>query len=123
MLDLAIQYGQVNRITDAMLIKTLRRGQVRFFVALMAERTGLSFDTVHEIMRQVGGQGMAIAARATGITKENFVSLFLLARSYTRGDKAVDAIELRKAVKYYNALTEDMATTIMANTIIVGTKH
>lgn len=123
MIDLAVQYGRADRISDAVLIKTLRRGQTRFFIALMAERTGLGFSTIHEIMRQVGGQGMAVACRAVKIQKENFVSLFLLSRSLTRGDRAVDALELRKAIKYYDALTEEMAVTILANTIIGATQH
>lgn len=123
MVDIAMQYGRLSRITDGILVKTLRRGQVRFFIALMSERSGLPYHTIHEIMRQIGGQGMAVLAKATGVSKENFVSLFLLSRSFTRGDHAVDALELRKALKYYNALTEDVATTILANTIITGTKH
>ncbi|NBX66173.1 MAG: DUF2336 domain-containing protein [Proteobacteria bacterium] len=118
MIDLATQYGRAGKISDAALIKTLRRGQVRFFVALMGERTGLSHETIHQIMRQVGGQGMAVACRAVKTQKENFVSLFLLSRSLTRGDRAVDALELRKAIKYYDALTEEMAVSILANTII-----
>lgn len=118
MTDLAKQYGKLERINDVMLVRTLRRGQVRFFVALMAERSGLNVTTIHEIMRQVGGQGMAVACRAMGIVKENFVSLFLLSRSLTRGDQAVDALELRKAIKYYDALTEDLATTILADSIL-----
>lgn len=115
MIDLAKQYGRLDRINDAMLVKTMRRGQVRFFVALMGERAHLPYNTVYEIMRQVGGQGMAVACRATGVTKENFVSLFLLSRSLTRGDRAVDAIELRKALKYYDAVQPEMATQIIKN--------
>ena len=118
MMDLARQYGSLERINDAMLVKTLRRGQVRFFLALMANRTGLKPNTIHELMRQVNGQGMAVASRAVGIAKESFVSLFLLSRSLTRGDQAVDALELRKAIKYYDAMTEDMASTILADSIL-----
>ncbi len=118
MVDLARQYGNLERINDAMLVKTLRRGQVRFFLALMAQRTGLKAQTIHDLMRQVGGQGLAVASRAVGIAKENFVSLFLLSRSLTRGDQAVDALELRKAIKYYDAMTEDMASSILADSIL-----
>jgi uncharacterized protein (DUF2336 family) len=118
MIDLATQYGGADKISDAVLIKTLRRGQVSFFMALMGERTGLSYETIHQIMRQVGGQGMAVACRAVKVQKENFVSLFLLSRSLTRGDRAVDALELRKAIKYFDALSEEMAVSILANTII-----
>jgi uncharacterized protein (DUF2336 family) len=118
MMDLARQYSRLNRIDDAMLVKTLRRGHTRFFVALMAERSNLAPETIHEIMRQVGGQGMAVACKAIHVTKENFVSLFLLSRSLTRGECAVDAYELRKAIKYFDAISADFAASIMANTII-----
>ena len=118
MMELAGQYGRQERISDQMLVKTLRRGQVRFFVALMAERSGLAPATINEIMRQVGGQGMAVACKATGVIKENFISLFLLSRSLTRADLAVDAIELRKAIKYFDAMTQDLAASILADSII-----
>jgi uncharacterized protein (DUF2336 family) len=118
MTDLARQYGNLERINDAMLVKTLRRGQVRFFLALMSQRTGLTPATIHDLMRQVGGQGMAVACRAVGVAKESFVSLFLLSRSLTRGDQSVDALELRKAIKYYDAMTEDMASSILADSIL-----
>jgi len=118
MVELARQYGRQDRIADQMLVKTLRRGQIRFFVALMAERSGLTPALVHEVMRQVGGQGMAVACKAMGVTKENFISLFLLSRSLTRGDQAVDALELRKAIKYFDALNADMAAGIIADSII-----
>jgi len=117
MADLARQYKRLNRITDAILIKTLRRGQTRFFIALFAERTGLNHDTIFEVMRQIGGQGMAVACRATGVSKENFVSLFLLSRSLVHADQAVDAVELRKAIRYFDALTDVMATRIITTTI------
>jgi len=117
MMDLAHQYKRLNRITDGILIKTLRRGQTRFFIALFAERTGLDHSTVLEIMRQIGGQGMAVACRAVNVSKENFLSLFLLSRSLVVADQAVDALELRKAIKYFDALTEIMATRILTTTI------
>lgn len=117
MTDLARQYRRTNRINDLMLIKTLRRGQVRFFIALFAERMGLDHLTVFSLMRQVGGQGMAVACRAKEVTKENFISIFLLSRSLSRGDRAVDATELRRAIRYYDALNPLMATRILMNTV------
>ncbi|MCB1539147.1 MAG: DUF2336 domain-containing protein [Alphaproteobacteria bacterium] len=120
MQDLAHQYGEKDRITDAILVQTLRRGQIRFFVALMAQRSGLKTDIVQEIMRQIGGQGMAVACKAMEVKKENFVSIFLLSRSLARGDIAVDALELRKAIKYYDALSADLAASILADSIING---
>lgn len=118
MVDLAKQYAKLERIDDTMLVKTLRRGQTRFFVALMAERSNLPATTIYELMRQLGGQGMAIACRAMGVAKENFVSLFLLSRSLTRTEQTVDALELRKAIRYFDAITQDFAASILADSII-----
>lgn len=117
MIDLARQYKRLSRITDTILIKTLRRGQIRFFMALFSERTGLDYDTIHELLRQKGGQGMAVACRAIGVTKENFVSLFMISRTMVRSDDVIDAAELRKAIRYFDALTQVMATRILTGKI------
>ena len=68
-------------------------------------------------MRQIGGQGMAVVSRATGISKENFVSIFLLGRTIVRSSQAVDADELRMAMRYYDGLTHKMAREILQDSI------
>lgn len=120
MIDLAKRYGRLNRISDTMLIKTLQRGQAKFFIALMAQRARLSHEQVFRMMGQVGGQGISIAAQACKINKENFVSLFLLSRSVSRGDRAVDAQELRVAIKNYDKLTPAKAAAIMVDVVKNG---
>ena len=123
MIDLARRYKRLGRISDAMLIKTLQRGQAKFFIALFAERCRLNHEQVHTVMSQVGGQGLGIAARACDINKENFVSLFLLSRSTSRGDRAVDAQELRQAIKNYDKISKAKAASIMLDAVKNGSMN
>lgn len=120
MIDLARRYKRLGRISDAMLIKTLQRGQAKFFIALFAERCRLNHEQVHALMSQVGGQGLAIAAKACDINKENFVSLFLLSRSTSRGDRVVDAQELRQAIKNFDKTNKSKAIAIMIDAVKSG---
>lgn len=117
MKNIADQYHQDNMITDAFLVSALRRRQGRFFIALFAKRSGLSYDVIWNMMRQVGGQGLAVACRAMTISKENFVSLFLLSRTIVRSSQAVHAEELRMAMRYYDSLTLKMAKEILKDSI------
>ncbi len=117
MKEVADLYALQNRITDPLMVHTLRRRQGRFFIALFSKRTHLSVDVIWNMMRQIGGQGLAVACRAMNISKENFVSIFLLSRTMVRASQAVDANELKMAMRYYDGLTYKMANEILKDSI------
>lgn len=110
-------YFAQDKITENLLVNTLRRRQGRFFIALFSMKTGLKHEIVWNMMRQVGGQGLAVACRAMAISKENFVSLFLLSRTVARSNEAVNAEELRMAMRYYDGLTFKTAKEILKDSI------
>ena len=115
--EVANMYHKDDRITDQLLVGSLRRRQGRFFLALFAKRTNLSIDIIWNMMRQIGGQGLAVACRAMNISKENFVSIFLLSRTIVKSNQPVDANELRMAMRYYDGLTYKMANEILKDSI------
>lgn len=117
MREVADLYDAQNKITDSLMVHTLRRRQGRFFIALFSKRTHLSVDVIWNMMRQIGGQGLAVACRAMNISKENFVSIFLLSRTMVRASQAVDANELKMAMRYYDGLTYKMANEILKDSI------
>ena len=104
-------------ITGEMLVDCLRRRQGRFFIALFTQKTGLAHSTVASILRQGGGQGLAVACRATNISKKDFVSIFLLTSAIARSHQPVGADELRMAIRYYESLTHKMAKEILEDSI------
>lgn len=117
MLEIARNYAARDAIVESFLVNVLRRRQGRFFVALFAEKTGLDAHTVVELMSQKGGQGMAVACRATKVSKEAFVSLFLLSRAITSPSEIVNADELKMAMRYYDGLTYKVANEILTSSI------
>lgn len=115
--EVAGLYLAQDKINENLLVSTLRRRQGRFFIALFSMKSGLKNEIVWNMMRQVGGQGLAVACRAMAISKENFVSMFLLSRTVARSHQAVNADELRMAMRYYDSLTFKTAKDILKDSI------
>lgn len=103
---LARRFDERGEATTDLMIKTLRRGQTSFFIALYAEKSGFNTDTVIRLIQKDGGRPFALVSRSIGMMKSEFASIFLLSRGIRGGDKIVDQRELAMALKYYDALKE-----------------
>ena len=67
-------------------------------------------------MKQENGQGLAIACRATSLTKGDFMSLYLLTgRMRHEGGKIVNQTELSNALRYFDKVTTAQARRILAD--------
>ena len=106
MMLLAKRFAERGEISPVTMIKTLRRGQISFFVALFGEKLGFTPDVVVRMIEKDGGKPFAIACRSTGMMKSEFASIFLLSRGVRTEDKIVDQRELALALEYYDALKE-----------------
>lgn len=101
-------------INPEVMIDNLRRGQTSFFVALFSVYCGLEAQTVVNILKQKSGQGLAIACRAVGMMKPEFINIFLLThRIRTDGSKVIHKSELGSALKSFDRMTPDMAIQIL----------
>lgn len=103
---LAVKFREREEITPDLMIKTLRRGQMGFFVALFAQKAGFEPDAVVRMIQKEGGKPFILTCRAIGMMKSEFASLFLLSRGIRTGDKIVDQRELAMALKYFDALKD-----------------
>jgi uncharacterized protein (DUF2336 family) len=117
MREVSALYNSQGKITEYFLVATLRRRQGRFFIALFEQYTGLSCDIIKDMMRQKQGQGLAVSCRAMNISKESFVSLFLLSRTIATPCDIVNAEEMKMAMRYYDSLTHKMAKEIMTQSL------
>ncbi len=101
-------------ITADVMIDNLRRGQTSFFVALFSVYCCLEAQTVVNILKQKSGQGLAIACRAVGMMKPEFINIFLLThRIRTDGSKVIHKSELGSALKSFDCMTPEMASQIL----------
>jgi uncharacterized protein (DUF2336 family) len=96
-------------ITADLLIRTLRRGQAGFFMALMAARLQVSPETVRAMIQKDGGCAFVFGCKAMGMLKSEFASIFLLSRGIRSGDKIVDQRELATALRQFDQLKDSAA--------------
>jgi len=101
-------------ITPAILLRTLRQGEVRLFEGMLAQTTGLRPNLARRLIYEPGGEGLAIACRAIGMTKPDFGSLFLLSRSARPDDKTVDPDEVARTMSFFDRIKVSTAKIVLA---------
>ncbi len=114
MMAMADYMVQNNELTVDAMKDTLRRGQIPSFVAMFSRFSGLSALVVEEMIHQDTGQGLAIACKALGVQKSDFVNIFLLThRVRHKGMRIVDQNALSKAIRYYERIDPKTAQNIL----------
>jgi len=113
MIMLAKRYQERGEINPDLMIRTLRRGQIGFFVTLMSERVKLAPEYVLRLIQKEGGRHFVVACRYLGMQKADFASVFLLSRGLRTGDKIVDQRELAMALKYFDTISDYDVERIM----------
>lgn len=101
-------------LNAGMMLDTLRRGQIASFISMFATYCGLTPETAEHILRQENGQGLAIACRATGLVKSDFLNIYLLTNRVRSGGKIVNQSELAAALHYFDKVTTAQARKILA---------
>ena len=69
---------------------------------------------IRRLIFEPGGEGLAIACKAIGMTKPDFGSLFLLSRSARPGDKRVEPREVARAMSFFDRLKPEIAKKVVA---------
>ena len=114
MLDEAHKAKRRGRLRLEYMMESLRRGQLQTFVAQFAVFVDIDPDTLISVLMQEAGHGLAVLCRAAGITKPDFMSIFLLTRRIRNQGVMVETHEITQAVNYYNKITEEMAKEILS---------
>lgn len=102
-----------NALSVDMMLRSLRRGHTRTFIAQMSVYTEVSPEMVGQILSQTSGQGLAIVAKAYDIEKSDFISIFMLTNKLWNYGRIVETSDLHKALGYYKKATKDIALKIL----------
>ncbi len=113
----AERFGDKGLLTVQLMLGTLKRGQVQSFIAQFARYTGLPSETILSIIRQPSGQGLAVACKAFGILKTDFVSIFLLTNRVRNEGKMIEVKDINRAIGYFDRIGQDVAAGIIGNSI------
>jgi uncharacterized protein (DUF2336 family) len=111
--DAARRLAERGAITPQLIIQTLREGEIGLFEAMFAHLVGLGKAMVRRFIAEPGGEGLAIAAKAAGMYKPDFATVFLLSRAARPGEKVVDPSELSRAVEFFDGLKVETAKKVV----------
>ncbi len=111
--ELARSMAAERPINAALLIKTLRQGQVPLFEALFEQWTKISMPRRAEVLYGPGGEGLAIACLAMGVSKQDFATLFLLSRSAGSGGQKTSPGNLARATRLYDKTKREDAQHVL----------
>lgn len=112
--SLAEQLAAGHDFTPETMIRMLQKGDVKTFETMFAQAAGLRVTLVRRMIYEPGGEGMAIASRAMGMSKSDFGSLFLLSRSMKAGDQSVDRAEATRVMTFFDRIRENTAKKVVS---------
>lgn len=113
MLEAAKAADSRDMLTVQGMVGTLRRGNLRSFMAQLSVYTDVPSDIVTRILMQKNGQGLAILSKAFDIEKQDFISIFMLTNKYWNKGQLIEPKEIKTAVEYYNRATPEIAKEII----------
>lgn len=111
--ELADELADRQEITPALIVKTLREGEVALFAALFGKYTGIRLQLVQRMLFEPGGEGLAIACKGSGIDKSTFASIYVLTRKARGRDSVNHLADMAGILGLYDRIKEDAAGMLL----------
>ena len=111
--ELADELADRNEITPALIVKTLREGEVALFAALFGKYTGIRLQLVQRMLFEPGGEGLAIACKGSGIDKSTFASIYVLTRKARGRDSVNHLADMAGILGLFDRIKEDAAGMLL----------
>lgn len=113
MLRAAEMFMTQGKLDPHLMVRTLKRGQVASFVAQLSVYVGLSSDLIFDMLRQESGQGLAVLAKASKFSKEDFLIIYSLTRKLSDAEIKLTLGHINTASAYFDRITLAMARQIL----------
>ena len=111
--ELADELAERQEITPALIVKTLREGEVALFAALFGKYTGIRLQLVQRMLFEPGGEGLAIACKGSGIDKSTFASIYVLTRKARGRDTVNHLADMAGILGLYDRIKDDAAGMLL----------
>ena len=113
MVENAAVLGGKQIISPALLIKTLKRGQNRMFLALLSQWSGIDSVRIIKGLQEPKGYYFAAVCKVCNMNKSDFISLYLLTNFMRSSNKAVQTADFNKASAYFDMLELELAKKLV----------
>ena len=108
-------FMEQGKLTQTLMLNTLKRGQIASFIAQFSKFTQLPVAVVIAMLQQKSGRGLAIACKANDISKNDFLMIFNFTRKIM-GEDYLSASHVSSALVYYDRMSPDVAKRLMKRT-------
>jgi uncharacterized protein (DUF2336 family) len=95
------------RLSPRLMVETLRRGERAMAEAMFARMANLPMGLVQRFVKENNGESIAIAARAIGMAREEFATIYLLWRKAQSQDGLVAAGAVGGALDLFDTIPQD----------------
>ena len=112
-LNLAERISSEAAITPALLIQSLRQGQIALFEAMFARLLDIRVAQVRRVLFERGGSGLAVACRAAGIAPSVFSSIFILSRRARPNERPPTPTEIQEMMEFYRHVAMPAALKVV----------
>ncbi len=111
--ELADRLVESDEVSPELLLSVLEQGEVTLFLSVFQRLTGLSQPKTLQIVFDGGGEGLAIACKASALPKVTFSSIFSLTRRARPQLHQRAARDLRRALALYDHMTREAAQKVL----------
>lgn len=112
-MQLVKRLDAVGQLTIDFLIRALRQQRINVFVAGLALRSGIAFKTAWRIISDRGFESFIVAAKATGIDRNEATTIVLLLAEAQNPAAARRPEVLNSIVDVYNSVSVEKARTVL----------
>ncbi len=95
------------------MVRILEDGDVRLFVSMFQNYTGLSDNMIMEMLQDRDGTGLAIACKAAHLEKPIFSSIYAHSYKAKRGGVKIRRQEINKMLGRYDLMSEQAAEKVV----------
>jgi uncharacterized protein (DUF2336 family) len=110
---LAKELNKQGRISPELMLRALQDGEVKFFVDLLSEATGLRSSLVMRFMLEPGGEGLCVACRSLSLSDYDFQRIFTLSQKTRRDVSNKPEKNVAEAVKFYRNVSKEAAAEVV----------
>jgi uncharacterized protein (DUF2336 family) len=110
---LAAEMARRQKVTPALLLQTLRQGEIALFEALFSKLSNIRLTLVRRLLFEPGGEGLAIACKALDFSAPDFATLFVLTRKARPNDGALGRGDVTHIVGFYNSIQKRAALQLL----------
>ena len=103
------------RLSPRLMVETLRRGERAVAEAMFAKMAELPTAMIQRFVKENDGENIAIAARAIGMAREEFATIYLLWRKAQSQDGLVAAGALGGALDLFDTIPQDRVEVEIAH--------